>query len=332
MFYCMSEMVLLADKNSKAWGFSQKIQKYILEEKEEDIHLNNLEITKFRNGELGMHVKENMRQKSIYFIQDSSKNPQQWWTELLLVKDLLLSSSAKKVIFVLPNMLYSRQDRKDRSHVPISARALAESISPGLERIITMDLHAGQIQGFYSSQLPVDNLHGFPELVRHLREYHFDDLNRVAVVSPDAGAAGRTKTVLQKMDDSQKDQKVKQNYSFAMLSKIRSEAGKVEDMYLVGNVKGKNVLLPDDIIDSGGTLCMAAKVLKEKGAERLMCYGTHGIFTKGTKKLTSCFDLVMTSNTYDIPREGVEVLDMSPLFAEAIYRAQYGKSISKLFE
>lgn len=328
----MTEMIMLADKSSHAWGFAQKIQAYIQKTKEVNIPLYEVQITLFMNKEIGIHIPENLRGKDVYFLHDSSKNPQDWWVELLLIKDLLLSSSAASVTFVLPNMLYSRQDRKDRPHVPISARALAHSISHGVKRIITMDLHAGQIQGFYPETVPFDNLHSFPEVVRHLRKYHFDDLNNLVVVSPDAGAAGRTKTFLRNLEKAQTESAIKQAYSFALLSKERSKAGEVDDMQLIGDVKDKNIIIVDDIIDTGGTLCKAAEVLKANGAKKLFCYGTHGIFTRGVIGLKSCYNEVITSNTHHQVNEGIEVIDMSPLFAEAIYRAQAGLSISKLFE
>jgi len=325
-------MVLLADKNSYAWNFAEKIQAYVLNTKEMMIPLCEVIVEPFRNGELSIHIPENMRKKDVYFIHDSSSNPSDWWVQLILIKDLLLSSSAESVTFVLPNMLYSRQDRKDKPHVPISARALANSISSGIKRIITMDLHAGQIQGFYPENTPVDNLHAFPEVVRYLKRSHPEKLNDLVVVSPDAGAAGRTKAFLSKLEKAQEDSFLKQEYSFALLSKERSKPGEIGSMQLIGDVSGKNCLIVDDIIDSGGTLCKAAEMLKSQGAKKVMCYGTHGIFTKGTGALCGVFDSVMTSNTHHQQNQNTEVVDVTPLFAEAIYRAQKGLSVSKLFE
>jgi ribose-phosphate pyrophosphokinase len=161
----MNEVILLADKKSESWEFALKIQGYIEEEKETHVPLNEIEMGMFRSNEPDIHVPETVRQKDVYFIHDSSKNPQYWWVELLLTKDLLLSGSTRSLSFILPNMLYSRQDRKNKPHVPISARALARSISPGLKRIITMDLHAPQVQGFYPEEMPLDNLYSFPSLI-----------------------------------------------------------------------------------------------------------------------------------------------------------------------
>lgn len=328
----MDNVILLADRNSRAWDFAEKIREYIQEKKRVFIPLIEVSIEHFRNGEIKMHVLENMRKKHIYFIHDSMKNPQEWWIELLLVKDLLLSASAESITFVLPNMLYSRQDRKDKPHVPISARALAKSISSGLKKIITMDLHVAQVQGFYSENMPLDNLYSFPEAVRYLKEKHPDDLKDLVIVSPDVGSADRAKAFLQRLERAQQDSFEKNKYSFALISKTRSRPGEVEHMQLIGDVTGKNVLIIDDMIDTGGTLLKAAELLREKGAEKLFCYATHGIFTMGTEEICKAFDRVMVSNTHYREDDGLEVIDFSPVFAEAIYRAQMGLSISKLFE
>lgn len=328
----MEKVMLLADKNSKSWDFSEKIKNYLEKEKKFEIPLEEVSINYFRNNEIDMKVKKSVRQKDVYFIHDSSKNPQDWWVQLILLKDLLFSSSAESVSFVLPNLLYSRQDRKDKPHVPISSRALAESISPNLRRIITMDLHASQIQGFYPANVPIDNLYSFPEAVSYLRKNHLSYLENLVVVSPDVGGADRAKAFLKKLKKAQLEDVKKQEYSFALINKTRLIAGEVESMEAIGEVKGKNVLIVDDIIDSGGTLCKAADLLKKKHIKKLFCYGTHGIFTKGTKEICEKFDIVMTSNTHYLKDKKVEVIDVSPLFAEAIYRVQTGNSISELFE
>lgn len=319
----MENVVLLTDKNSKAWDFAEKIQQYIQYKEHVNIPLKEVSIKHFRNKEIDMHIPENIRKKDMYFIQDSAKNPQEWWVELLLLKDLLLNASVESLSFVLPNMLYSRKDRKEKSRVPISARALANSISPGLKRIITMDLHAAQIQGFYPANVPVDNLYSFPEAVRHLKQNHSNSLENLVVVSPDSGGAERAESFAKRL---------KSKYPIALIDKRRIEAGEIEKMRLVGDVKDKDVLIVDDIIDSGNTLCKAAELLKKNGAKKLFCYATHGLFTLGAKELSKYFDKIMTSNTNYREGNDVEVIDVSPVFAEAIYRAEKGISISKLFE
>lgn len=325
----MEKVVLLADPTSKAWDFAKKIQKYILETKQIDIPLREVSIKPFRNNELDMNIPETIRKKEVYFIHDSSKNPQQWWVELLLLKDLLLSASAESVSLVLPDMLYSRKDRKEKPHVPISARALANSLSPGIKRIITMDLHASQIQGFYPEKVPVDNLYSFPVIAHYLKENNIIDYSseNLVVLSPDAGGVDRAKAFAQRLGKN----------PLAFMYKRRSTEGtgdtrETEEMILVGNVEGKNILIIDDIIDSGGTLCRAAELLKQKGAKRLFCYGTHGFFTCGTEELKKTFEKVMVSNTHYIENNEIISIDVAPTFAEAIYRAQKGESISELFE
>jgi len=315
----MDRVILLADPKSNAWQFAKKV------EERTKVPLEEVSVKYFNNGEIDMHVPKNMRRKDVYFIHDATKNPQDWWVELLLLKDLLLSASAESVTLCLPNMLYSRKDRKEKPHVPISARALANSISPGSKRIITMDLHSDQIQGFYPPTCPFDNLHSFPEVVRYLTSHNPPDLENLTIVSPDGGGVNRARAFAQKL-------KVKNPIAF--IYKRRDKPGSIEEMLLVGDVKNSDILIVDDIIDSGGTLIKAAGLLKRYGARDIYCYGTHGFFTKGTEELCDIFDRVMMSNTHcrNGELEGVEIIDVSKVFAEAIYRAQKGISISELFE
>lgn len=331
----MKDVVLMADPNTPAWEFAKKIQGYIEYEKNELVALKEICIRHFRNKEEDLYVPYNIRGKDVFFVHDSTKTPQNWWIELLLIKDLLLSSSVKSVSFILPNMFYSRKDRKDKSRVPISARALSKTISPNTKRIITMDLHAPQIQGFYPEEMPLDNLYSFPAAVSHLRKKYIHDLDNLVIVSPDAGGVERARSFFKRLKKANLDDFEKHTYTQAFISKVRIEAGEVDSMELVGDVNGKNILLIDDMIDSGNTLIKAAEILKQHGAQKLFCYATHALFTEGTEKLTQTFDVIMTSNTlYKKPEElqGVDIIDISPLFAEAIYRAQKGLSISMLFD
>ena len=324
----MENVVLLADKNSKAWDFANKVRNHILTTKCENVPLYDLPISKFRNGELEINPTRNIRKKDVYYIQDSTKDPQQWWVELLLIKDMTRSSSANSLTFVLPNLLYSRQDRKVKSRVPISARALANSISKGVKKIITMDLHAGQIQGFYPAETPLDNLYSFPEVVMYLIKNYPEFLENLLIVSPDAGGVTRAKSFLRKIEKLTKNK-----CELAFMIKERPRSGEVGEARFVGpSPEGKNILIVDDIIDSGGTLCVTAKELKKMGAKTLACYATHGIFTKGTEELSQAFDKILTSNTHYQENGNVEVIDMTSLFAEAIFRAQKGHSISELFD
>jgi len=325
----MKNASLLVDKNSDAWGFSKKIQEYIQREYNEKISIQELNIGKFRNDESNISVPENLRGKDIYYIADSSKNPNDWWAEILLIKDLVLNASANSLTLVLPDMCYSRQDRKDRPRVPISARAIADSISPGTKRIITMDLHAAQIQGFYPATLPVHNLYSFPEVVKHLIEKYPDFIKNLLILSPDAGGVDRAKYFLKRLEKMAPENE----YDIGFMIKQRPTAGEVGTIKYVGpNYAGKNILIVDDIVDSGKTLGTNAEELKKGGANKIFCYATHGLFTEGTLDLKSKFDNIFTSNTHHNEDETINVVDMSPLFAESIYRTQMDKSISELFE
>src|SRR4030042_2288071 len=328
----MDGVVLLADPKSKAWEFAVKIREYIQSQRHESSPLWEVCMDFFNNKEIDMYIPENIRKKHVYFIHDSTKPPQQWWVEMLLLKDLVLSASAESLSFVLPNMMYSRKDRKDKSRVPISARALARTISPNLKRIITMDLHAPQVQGFYPENIPLDNLYSFPEVARYLLQKHGNEFEKLVVVSPDAGGVHRAKSFLKRLEKYNLDFPNEKEFSFAMINKTRPRSGEIENMQLVGDVLNKDVLIVDDIIDTGGTLCKAAELLKRHGARKIFCYATHGLFTRGTQEILSHFDRVMTSNTHYSENMGVERIDVSQLFAETIYRAQKGFSVSNLFE
>ena len=320
----MERVVLLNDGMDNSWKFAEKIADYFKKEREISVSIGLVEINHFRNNEIDLHIPETVRQKDVYFIHNPSKNPQEWWVELLLIKDLLLSGSSKSVSFVLPNMLYSRQDRKNKPHVPISARSLARSISPGLKRIITMDLHAPQIQGFYPEEMPLDNLYSFPSLISFLNNPEKNiSLENLVVVSPDAGGAHRAEALAGKLNHP---------FPIAVIHKVRGETREIYRMDLSGDVKDRDVLIVDDMIDSGGTSLKSAELLRKKGAKKIYLYGTHGLFTCGTEKLCSYFNKVITTNTHYQGQKGIEVIDVSPVFAEAIYRAQKGLSVSKLFE
>lgn len=330
----MKDVVLLADPKTSAWEFAKSIKDYIFKTREEEIHLDKLEMNQFRDKENLPHVPENIRNKDVYLVQSSNKHPNNWLVELALIKDLCMSADVNKLIYVLPYMRYERQDRKHKSRVPISTRAVADIISPGLKRIITMDLHSPQIENAY--HIPLDNLHSFPEVVKYLIENHSSDLENLVVVSPDVGGAERANSFLKRLIRAENSSNsTKNNYSLAIISKMRDKLGNIEKMLLIGSVVGKNVLLVDDIYDSCGTSIEAGRLLRENGAKRLLTYATHGLFTEGTKDILDTFDVVMTSNTYYKQKKSngnIEVIDMAPTFAEAIYRAQKGLSISRLFE
>jgi len=236
----MKNASILVNRNSNAWGFSEKIKDYLEKEYHEEITIQELNVGRFRNNELNISVSENIRGRDIYYVANSSQNPNDWWAEILLIKDLILNASANSLTLVLPDMCYSRQDRKDRPRVPISARAIADSISPGTKRIITMDLHAAQIQGFYPSTLPVHNLYSFPEVVKHLVENHSEEIKNLLILSPDAGGVDRAKYFLKRLEKIAPENE----YDIGFMIKQRPKAGEVGTVKYVGpDYIGKNILI-----------------------------------------------------------------------------------------
>jgi ribose-phosphate pyrophosphokinase len=320
----MDNAILMADPNSHAWQFAEKIRDYIQSNEDAQIPLEEITIGHFRNKEPKIHIPKNIRKKEVYFIADSSLNPADWLTQIILVEDVLLNSSASGINLILPDFLFARQDRKTKSREPISARAVMRAITPYAKSLTTMDLHAAQIEGFADPHCPVNNLHSFPALVNYVNSNNNFDLKNLVVISPDAGGVKRATAFAKKMGN---------NLPVNFIYKSRGKNGDVESMNLAGNVNGKDVLIIDDMIDSGGTQYNAAKLLKEHGAQKLYCYGTHGLFTEGISKLESSFEFILVSNTHYQKEQSdkLYVMDVSPTFAKAIYSIHKGKSLSDLF-
>jgi ribose-phosphate pyrophosphokinase len=325
----MDKVVLLAEPNSNAWDFAERIQYHIKEEKKVYLALDVAEVCRFKNGEHDLSVRENIREKDIYFVHDSTKSSSDWWAELQLFVNLFHLASVNNVNLVLPDMKYSRQDRKHHSRVPISANALAVSLKcyPRIKKIFTMDLHAPQIQGFYAPEISVETLPSAYTLVPYLREESgVLDLEDLVVVAADKGDVERAENLCTRLNLKNPP---------ANIYKQRELTGsrKIKKMELIGNVKGRRVLIPDDLIDSGNTLCDAAELLQKEGAIELNCYGTHGWFTNGLERLTSLFNRIIVSNTHNkIYDPRVQVMDVSSTFAKAIYACQKGDSLSELWD
>ncbi len=324
----MKDVVLIADPNSNAWDFSQKIQSYLLNQKRTQVPLDAVEISHFGNKELDIHVPRNLRGKEIYFIHDSTDNPQEWLVKTLLINNLFLLASAEHINYVFPDMKYSRQDRKHKPRVPISATILPSCLKPywpTVKRIFTMDLHAEQLVGNYAP-IPMENLPSTPSLVRFLKEHNgIPDLENLVVVAADQGDAKRAERLSNKLNTVNPP---------AFIYKERDrDTRELTNMRLIGTVKDKRVLIPDDIIDSGKTLRRARNLLKKEGALEIYCYATHGWFTKGTGIITRRFNRTIVSNTNNKDYGSkVEVMDVSPLFAEVMYRAYKGESVSECYE
>jgi ribose-phosphate pyrophosphokinase len=326
----MKKVVLLADPQSRAWNFAKKIQDYLEQERHTHVPVEKIEIGFFGNDETKMHVTKNIRGKEVYFIHDSTKKPNDWWAELLLTNNLLNLASVENINFVLPDIKYSKQDKKKQSRVPISSVAVAESLkySPRLKKVFTIDLHAPQIQGFWSP-VPLDNLSSTPTVVRHLKEKSgIEDLEEMVLVAADKGDFDRAIDYAERLHS---------RYPVAMVYKRRELNGdreiKKDTSVLIGEIEGRRVFCADDIFGTGKTIGNVAELLRDNGAIEANTYATHGWFTNGTKIITEAFDRVMTSNTHNYKsRKGVSIIDVSPVFAEAIWRAQKGLSISELYE
>ncbi len=321
----MDNAILLAESTSRARRFADKIQKYIQKKYAVSVPLRELHIKTFRNREYEPYVQENIRKKDVYFIHDSTKEPCRWVMDIILVGDLLYRASAKSVTLVAPDMPWNRQDRKERPHVPISARAVADIISTNSDRLITMDLHKDQVQGFYPKSFPVDPLKSFPAVVRHIKSHKSIPLENLVLVAADGGDIERVGEYLEPLGIK---------YPLGVIYKERNPVTKkITNVHFIGDVKNRDAFIIDDIVDSGGTTIVGGELLKRHGAQRLYCYDTHGLFTEGTSKFTPLFDKVMTSNTHCYThRKGSEIVDVAYLFAEAIYNAQIGESISELFK
>jgi len=323
-----NEVVIVADPNGTNFGFVEKICENIKNKSGKDfpMKLVPLEILVFRDGERKVRVTENVRGRECFFIHDSNKEPAVWALELNFVNEALKNSDAYKITDVLPYLRFSRQDRKDKSRVAQNAKIIAKNISDYANRMMTLDIHAVQIPGFYD--VPVDPLYSVPVVVEYLYEKHKSFVDNAVIMSPDTGGATRAESLLKKLSKKGIETTMVIGY------KKREKEGVVSDKYqILGDVNGKNVLILDDIIDSGGTLLKAYQELKINGAKEIWAYATHGLFTGGVEKLTNVFDKVLISDTLFVkPHEKLEVVSLTDLFGEAIYRTIKGDSLSSLFD
>ena len=289
------------------------------------LKLVNSNIKRFADGEIYVEINENIRGNSIFVIQSISTPANDNLMELLICIDALRRSSAKNITAVIPYFGYARQDRKVVPRTAISAKLVSNLITnAGAHRIVTVDLHAGQIQGFFD--IPVDNLFSTPIFSKHIKKYISN--KNIICVAPDVGGVERARALGQKL-----------NVGLAIVDKRRSAPGKSQVMNIIGNVKGKNCLLVDDIIDSGGTIINAAKALKEKGAKDVYVYVTHGVLSGNAVEQinnSKIKKLILTDtidNSNKIKKSSkIVVLSISNLMAEAVKRISNSTSVSDLFK
>ena len=289
------------------------------------LKLINSNIKRFADGEIYAEINENIRGNSIFVIQSISTPVNDNLMELLICIDALRRSSAKNITVVIPYFGYARQDRKVVPRTAISAKLVSNLITnAGAHRIVTVDLHAGQIQGFFD--IPVDNLFSTPIFSRHIKK-NIPAKNMICV-APDVGGVERARSLGKKL-----------NVGLAIVDKRRPAPGKSQVMNIIGNVKGKNCLLVDDIIDSGGTIVNAAKALKDKGAKEVYVYVTHGVLSGSAVKQinNSKIKKLIVTDTIDnsdkIKKSSkIVILSISNLMAEAIKRISNSTSVSDLFK
>jgi len=310
-------MKLLTGNSNK--NLSKKISKYL------KTKLVNSSIRKFSDGEIYIEINENIRGNAIFIIQSTSLPANDNLMELLLCIDALKRSSAKNITAVIPYFGYARQDRKVVPRTSISAKLVSNLITKaGADRIVTVDLHAGQIQGFFD--IPVDNLFATPIFGRHIKK-NLKNKNLVCI-APDVGGTERARALGKFLD-----------VGIAIVDKRRPTPGKSQVMNIVGEVKNKICIIVDDIIDSGGTIVNAAKALKDRGAKEVHVYVTHGVLSgQAIEKIkNSSIKKLVVTDTIDIVAKvkkasNIEVLTISNLMAEAIKRISNSTSVSDLFK
>jgi len=289
-----------------------------------NVPLSKCIVRRFADMEIFVEVQENVRGEDVFVIQSTSAPANDHLMELLILIDALRRASARRITAVIPYFGYARQDRKPGPRTPISAKLVANMIArAGVDRVLTLDLHAGQIQGFFD--IPTDNLFAAPVIVQDMRQVF--DANNLIVVSPDVGGVVRARGLAKRIDAP-----------LAIVDKRRERPGDSEVMNVIGDVKGRTCLLVDDIVDSGGTLVNAAEALLDHGATAVSGYITHGVLSGGAvarimasrlKELVITDSILPSSSVRNA--HNIRVLPIAPLLGEAIARTSEEKSVSSLF-
>lgn len=291
--------------------------------RELDISLGSCEVGKFSDGEVFVNIAETVRGRDIFIIQPTCSPVNDNIMEVLILIDAFKRASAGRINAVIPYYGYARQDRKTKAREPITAKLVADLLTvAGIDRVVSMDLHAGQIQGYFD--IPVDHLSGVPILV----EYFKNIVNRdTVVVSPDLGGVTRARNFANLLD-----------LPIAIIEKRRPKANVSEVMNVIGDIEDKNVVIVDDIIDTAGTITKAAQVLKTFGAKTVYACATHAVLSgPAIERINdSVIEKFIVTNTIPLSEEGkgdkIEVVSVAPIFAEAIKRIHYNKSVSMLFD
>lgn len=290
------------------------------------IPLGKAKVGQFSDGEVAIELQENVRGKDVFIVQPTCAPTNDSLMEVLVMSDALRRASAGRVTAVVPYFGYARQDRRPWSaRVPITARLVANMFSSaGIDRVLTVDLHADQIQGFFD--VPVDNIYASPLLIEDIKQQHYDN---VMVVSPDVGGVVRARAVAKRLDDC----------DLAIIDKRRPKANESKVMNIIGDVEGRSCVMVDDIVDTAGTLCKAAEALKDVGATKVMAYVTHPVLSgKAIDNLVnSQMDELVVTDTIPLTDEAkacgkIRVVSMSRMLADSIVRVYNEESVSSLFD
>ncbi len=287
------------------------------------IPLTDVTVNSFPDGESFVKINENIRGKDVFLIQPTCPPTNNNFMELCVMIDAARRASAGRITAVMPFFGYARQDRKDQPRVPITAKLVANLLTAaGVNRILTMDLHAAQIQGFFD--IPVDHLYATPVLVRHLRENYVKDMENLVVVCPDIGGVKMAKAYSTAL-----------GVQMAIVAKHRVSATEVEASAVIGDVKGRDVLLVDDMTETAGTLCAAARILKEHGARRIFAGVSHGVLSDLARERLSHSDIERVLTSDSVPMANgpkVDTVSIAELMGDAIQRIHAGESVSSLFK
>jgi len=294
--------------------FATKISNHL------DVSLSGANISRFSDGEIGCQISESVRGHDVFIIQSTGAPSNDNLMELLIMTDALKRSSAKSINAVIPYFGYARQDRKAAPRVPITAKLVANLIqTAGIDRVVTMDLHAGQIQGFFD--IPVDNLYGAILFINHIKSKNLENL---IVASPDIGGVARARYFASRL-----------GVDMAIVDKRREKANVAEVMNVIGDVDGKNVVLVDDMIDTAGTIVKGAAALKEHGAKRVIACCTHPVLSGPAyeRLRDGALDELIVSDTLPLKEQcdKITVLSAASLFAEVIRRVYHNESVNSLF-
>ncbi|EFD4812020.1 TPA: ribose-phosphate pyrophosphokinase [Campylobacter jejuni] len=294
--------------------FARQVSKYL------SLPLSDSGVKRFSDGEISVQIDESVRGKDVFIIQSTCAPTNDNLMELLILTDALRRSSANSITAIIPYFGYARQDRKANPRVPITAKLVANLIqAAGIDRVATIDLHAGQIQGFFD--IPVDNLYGSIVFNDYIKAKHFKN---TIIGSPDIGGVARARSVAKHL-----------GLDIVIVDKRREKANESEVMNIIGDVKDKEVILVDDIIDTAGTIVKAAEALKEKGAKSVMACCTHAVLSgKAYERIASgVLDELVVTDTIPLKEQlaNIKVLSVAPVFAEVIRRVYHNESVNSLF-